>query len=712
MNLLEKIENTEGHYFKQFLKTTDDYTSIISDAYLNPRKIYGKRTAKEALFQELTKQFYTPLNAYADKYIEFYKFNEFETDMVLIEEILKAIIEFKEMKASSTSAAIRKVIDDAFVEQVEKDYIETYKKINGNKKFQIYVSVIVGDVEKLVNNPELLRYFFRESIKTRKTLPIKLFKKYGFCIVTKKYDSEKGYDENWVECDVNVEVSFEKLWRDYDPESYDLGVSIKEASRIPVNNGIHRSGNLRDIIDIETNSGKKKLTFGINNTYAKAYLTHKTTTNNINTISMVAIKHGVPKTFTYIPNNTIINVSKNSVSFMSVFGHVSDGQNNIDSALKIIAICEKRYNKLSKVYLDIIKQLDELGIRSDSQLADYANYIKHNVYVMFSAVSAETEALAKEYAVSKNNTLPVSKVDKVAANAENGEKMPFFTTKFEKLTGRVLEYTKSDDKFLNTTKVKNKLQLNVLLRFSEYYSSKYLNTDVDNPINLFAEAYKLGKESFNADSEKIYQFMNNSLSITEANSIDSVESERYSDAIYATEHKLSATDISDLESVKLSQKLKTLKDEYEIFMSDNTDNIELSVDFPWIQFNKFLEMITDMLNSPKISNLILSTRSKLKTKAMSDNNFKYEVFVMLYLLNKYGKDVIDYKKSEIYTECFEVLSRVMEMHVNCRLSFHAWSRKASMAVEGDDRFSNSAELYKYVCGEDMKRNTEKEKVLG
>lgn len=407
-NLLSLINSNKDHPFN-FLKITNNDHSIIVKTATGPqeRLIY---TPKKKYLEALGREIF--LNTYLREDKEYYieedsdnPDNQFRSDLstkLLYSDGGKQnIIEFKELKHTVNLSDFKIEVDSAF-SQIKNKYIV-------EKDGDIYCSVVIIDVEEIVNNPKKLELFITLSNKQKMEYKdINNFKTYGIYIITKKYCNHiKDFDKKeWFHVPKHFLIDVDEKYKD----SFNIQqkvANIKDAIKFPTFSESEGISNVRDIKDSEKDVRKLNLLSDILETLIESFKT-----NNPDLIN----KYGKEKDIVFIKEETIIKSVKirdqTFYSLTTMNGAVVDGQNSIDCFKIVLEHLENlsflnliENNKTSK---RIDKILKSHKIISDDDRLKFKKFIEYSK-ISIRTTETDTAESAKNIAINKNNTMPVSK---------------------------------------------------------------------------------------------------------------------------------------------------------------------------------------------------------------------------------------------------------------------------------------------------------------
>lgn len=402
-NLLELISKNPEHAFHNVLKINSDYTKITTFCG-KERVVYTK---DKSLLEVLGRQIF--VDTYLKDEKSYYLEEEQEEDgcrsdlltKIFNTEQKQNVIEIKAISSNNISLpSFNTSIDDAF-SQVKNKYLNS----NGDA----FVSVVLLDVEKIVENPMRLEKFKTASEHNKRTGGCTLFKKHGVYIITKKYlKSLNNYeDTTWHDIPKHciIEVNREEKMLDEFRVPQRVA-NIKDAILFPTASSSYGIKNVRDVKDPEEDEKKKDLLISIFKTCLKAFEKKDYTLIN---------KRGKEKDFVYIKNETFIHhhefQQKSIYVLTTMNGAIVDGQNSIDCFKKIMEFlnvkisydkteCPSYYKKLS----EIVNQTRSFSERDYKEFKTFVESIE----ITIKPTPTESVEDAINIAINKNNTMPVT----------------------------------------------------------------------------------------------------------------------------------------------------------------------------------------------------------------------------------------------------------------------------------------------------------------
>lgn len=415
-NLLKQIKNDTTNPLNTKIKINNSFDGIFSFKG-KERSVYGEngRASLENLAREIFVQLY--LAEQKEDYEEEISINDQNERIDLGSNLigknqLLNVIEVKQIGNSDKCkhSTIERSINDAF-NQIKSQYIQ---KQQNEDDLDSFVSVVVMDVEKIINQPANIERF--TSIKNETKVqcvnsenPYQIFKDLGIFIVTKRFNKvtnqflsdENKHDKMWFDIPVNLLVTKSET-QGYNVLSTPyFSAKVIDAVKFPSASTTYGVNNIRDIKDPELSTDKRDLLMSITNTVFEAYSKKQ---------PLIVTKSGKEKDLLYVENETVVK-SKNSeeVAISSLSTAIIDGQNSID-CFRLIRnyLINRIENKVSdKKYEDrILFLLEEYGI--SHEIHKILNFVD-NIIIKLSITSAESPKQAREIAQSKNNSMAITK---------------------------------------------------------------------------------------------------------------------------------------------------------------------------------------------------------------------------------------------------------------------------------------------------------------
>lgn len=516
-NLLALIDSDPHHPFN-FLKISDDFSGIttFSGKGVQPRMVYsGKRNCLEVLAREIF------LNTYLRDDKEYYaeetidsELDSYRSDLVTklhdTNTGKQNIIEFKEVNSDIKASEFHTYIDNAF-SQVKNKYIT-------KKDEDLFVSVVLMDVDKIVKSPINLEKFItmqdKEKIKDQLNKNnTTLFKKFGISIVTKKFVADKNDYSQQVWFHIPKHCLIEVNHAEYD--LFDLPqkvANVKDAIKFPTSSSSYGIKNVRDIKDPVQSDQKKHLLIEIMTTAVESF--------RLNDPSLVN-KYGKEKDFVFIKDESVIKKYKHKdtmyYSLTTMNGAIVDGQNSIDCFKIILEFFDNILNKeikiMPKYYDKMEKILNKNNIDSPEQRSKLKKFIE-DLKITIKTTETDSVKEAVNIAVNKNNTMPVTSNELVISR--NSEQIYIIGNAILEKSNIILGYPKRQYFGVSDNmKESSVIECAELAKSSQVYAeilenqnfpavkvfaykNKMVAANARNAISYFCENYS--KEVYDADS--------------------------------------------------------------------------------------------------------------------------------------------------------------------------------------------------------------------
>lgn len=340
------------------------------------------------------------------------------------------IIEFKNVSVTSINSMndLNQVFDVA-KSQVLNFYLDN------NKVRDCFVSIIITDVEKIVNNPENYGLYF-DTDEEKKASVYNSLKKYGICIKTFRYNKIRGQLEDMHSNYVCSHAIFQitSLNASKKPTLLPNCLTTVTACKVVNAVSIPTKGqnsvgvkNVRDIKSIE-DPEKKKLVHGFMNDLLLEFIEDSTN-------YFAFFNKGKTKDFTYVLPKTIVfnNDKQNGFIVATLDGALIDGQNSVNSFKIILDMISKKmsapetmskperslYARFEKMYA-MINPINTMTL-NENILSKFKVFVE-NQMIKFEILEVATKESAIDYAIAKNNSIPVSKSElchsKIADNIQ------------------------------------------------------------------------------------------------------------------------------------------------------------------------------------------------------------------------------------------------------------------------------------------------------
>lgn len=443
-NLLQKIANPE-HAFNKLIKISEDFTKITTFAG-NERVIYSDKGVQflEALGREIFVQLL--LGAQKIYYTEEYSVedsNRIDLSSKLLgsdSNIIQNISEFKNAKSNINIKNIELILSQA-MEQIYVKYIKDKPQAG----YDFFVSVVIMDVERLVNKPENIEKYLTVSPEEKESEGLKLFEEYGIYVETRKYSEYSKKIENnkrWFELPVYCMFEMMPLNNIFN-ESVKI-VHLSQAPSLPTASSEFGIKNVRDIKDPAIFSSKRSILTSITETTIKAYFAND---------RQIIANSGKEKDFMFVEEDSIYHkkvfdqgIDKGRVQgvLSTLNGAIVDGQNSID-CFKIILDATKdlidngqNYKEQESWYVKLKEDIHQkFPTKSDKE--SFVRFVESS-YIIIKTTQAKNNIEAKEVAIAKNNTMQVGKDELAIAN--NSDRVSIISQELFKKVELIIYYPK------------------------------------------------------------------------------------------------------------------------------------------------------------------------------------------------------------------------------------------------------------------------------
>jgi hypothetical protein len=276
---------------------------------------------------------------------------------------------------------ISKIKLDDRLKQKLKDSIPSNEKItNGFSLFEngSYVSVIVGDIIKILESPENMALFRELEVNQLNKKKEKHYEELGLFIITKKikynetneleFEEEDFFDLSTV---TRFELKDKTLSNCSSIKEKVIVSNLLESIKLPTYSKVGGIQNVRRVYNPERDEEKQSLVNSILGTLLLNLKENESPDSEKESLYPWMSNEGKKKDFNFVKNETIINdINKNSFFVSSVNSSLIDGQNSIDSVNIIInffkLIEEHKWN-----YVDI-----EEAIKKSNYKKTYASMLK------------------------------------------------------------------------------------------------------------------------------------------------------------------------------------------------------------------------------------------------------------------------------------------------------------------------------------------------
>lgn len=400
IEIINKIKNKENA-LSEIITFTEDGNNIINfEGKL--KKIIGEsgRVQLEEIAREIIMQ--TFLKNEKSYYSTECNHGEYRSDLIAyLDKDISNIVEVKETSELSPEK-ILKMSADGF-NQLQFLYIKEFNN-------DCFGSIVILNVGKLAENPELISKYHNLSPDNKKDAS-EVFNKYGIYIETRRYDCMKKKFLNKVDSNLAVHADFKiKANSSFlKSKTNKIYCEISNALKLPTTStNSYGFKNVRDIRDPNISSDKADIVLDILNTTIKAFE---------NKDSQIITSAGKDKDFLISEDDSISYMTEypeyTHLTICTLNGAIIDGQNSIDGFRWIIETVEK---VLKNFNLDDRKLVGFEKIIYDNLDFNKDNMEKYLIFLKKAELGINLETTkdinsAKERAISKNNTMQVSKAE-------------------------------------------------------------------------------------------------------------------------------------------------------------------------------------------------------------------------------------------------------------------------------------------------------------
>jgi hypothetical protein len=391
-NLLKEIKDNPDNPLNKILKISDDCRSIYSFDRNQKRLIIQENG--NVNIEEIARELTAHLGLKEQKgYYEIEKeYGDSKNRADLTGRIGNNICVIIENKVENES-----VSKDKFKTTIGSAFVQMQKYINYVNDNEVFGTVVIIDVYKILQNPENFEKFSAVKTIEKQEKQYDIFKKFGICIETRHFITSSG------EHSPNVVFHFPSISvLSAGGEKIKTGHVLMMATKSSPE-GIR---NIRNNISI-SNIKKRTLVKSILSSLLEAYHNNKNKKQFIN-----GSKH---KVFVYIAGNTIRekNPLKN-VIIVSTEGAMVDGQNSTD-AIRIIlkAINRVKTEKLTKLNSECLEReirntLKKNKIIINLELDSFVSFI-NSLDFKIEVVETDNRDEAIKIALAQNTSVEVEK---------------------------------------------------------------------------------------------------------------------------------------------------------------------------------------------------------------------------------------------------------------------------------------------------------------
>lgn len=400
IEIVNKIKNKDN-VLSEIIKFTDDGNQILNfEGKLKTiigesGRVQLEEIAREIIMQTFLKNeksYYSTEN-YHDNY---------RSDLIAyIEKDISNIIEVKESNNLSHEKLLQ-LTSNSF-NQIQSLYT------NGIEN-DCFASIVIMNIDKIATNPELISKFHNLS-PDRKKDSSEVFNKYGIYIETKRYDCMNKKFINKIDSNLAVHADFKIRANSsfLKSKTNKIYCEISNALKLPTTStNSYGFKNVRDIRDPNISNDKADIVLDILNTSIKAFKKKD---------SQIITSAGKDKDFLIAEDDSIAYMydykEYTQLTICTLNGAIIDGQNSIDGFRWIIETVEKvlqNFNLSDKKLKGFEKTIyDNLDFNKDN-MEKYLIFLKKSELGINLETTIDIDS-AKERAVSKNNTMQVSKAE-------------------------------------------------------------------------------------------------------------------------------------------------------------------------------------------------------------------------------------------------------------------------------------------------------------
>lgn len=655
-NLLESIKNDKKHPFNNILSISDDFKTIqskIRDKQITiygDNKFFGEELAREIFLLTNNR---TKINL-KDYILENIDENGNRPDVIFKKNInnqnkIFGIQEYKNIDITNVKKEnLEKIKNDAF-NQIKDKYI--HGLILDNKQdVDIYTSVILTDIQKIIENPNIIDLF--NNYVGEFLSPFEYLSYFGIYVENRIYSiSKKEFTKTTYH---NIPIV--EKWNRINPKDLKIGNNfiftrfVDDAYYTITSTSAMGVSNVRERINPLESSTKKTLSLNILKTLLKGYFDKKNT--------KIMNIHGEAKTFIFLEKETITYYSDNELYITTTNGALINGQQSTHVPHILIEFINKKNETCSKNELKFKNNIDDIlsknNIKTENEKNELIEFIKQCSF-NYQIESIDTEENIRDIAISRNTSLPVNKIENLMATIY-GAKYKFLSNKINEKIKILFPYPNSSKKYTkisnsNTTimevpiiysylkdfdKKNEKNENFIIFKSLNYNPLKYFEKDMEKPINTVINA-------------KIHQ--NKDLE-TKKNELNLIE------------EKIKELDELNLKNEVIKNRIEELLQEKEN-LKVNINEIENNlVKFFIIKEDK----LNDILNYIKKYEFVFSIITNLideEKKKILDKDFKSLIFLILKSISKkINRKIIDLDEEILKEEVAKFIDNILDIKLN------------------------------------------------
>lgn len=652
MNLLQILSNSQ-HLLHNTVEIIDNENILSSfngqkiNIYAD-EKVFHESLAREIIFSTLLLQ--------EKKYYKIEHTLENSKRIDAIAEpygqgITTSVLEFKNVSSDSLKSVndLNQVIDVA-----KSQILNFYLK--DNRINDCFVSVIVTDIVKIIKSPNDYSLYF-ETDQEKKAAMLNSLKKYGICIKTYKYNKIRGVLEdmksNHVCCHALLDIislnSMKKKTLLPDSLTTTIACSIKNAINLPTKS--YNSVGVKNVREVKAleETNKKKLVNELMSGLLSDFIRDSSD-------GFAFFDKGKTKDFTYVIPKTLVFNNKQGNAFIvaTLDGALIDGQNSINCFKIIIDMIDKKINVpklLTKAEKTLYRNFEKMYMKTNhiktmtinenilSKIKEFAE----NQMLKIEIVEVENKEQAINYAIAKNNSMPVSKSELCCSKMLDD--IQLLSYQFAEAYIDLIHSKKNKPD--NIMDHRDKITFEKVMKLLHLEMNMKLEKS-----NIFKVAYRLNS-SFNNNEFKTVQkkYLVRKLNLTdiEKKSLDNIEDEirELSNSIEREKEKIKEANddflggylneegrdrrynIINTKIETFSEKIKCLKENREAYVSYGFNNINeiIKISRFYIDFSKIIKKVETENDKDLIS------------QYFNINEYWHDI-VYIYVVKKYK----DYKK--------------------------------------------------------------------
>lgn len=656
-NLLEYIKNDKKHPFNNILSINDDLKTINSQikdkkiTIYSEDRFFGEELAREIFLLTNDR---TKINL-KDYILENKDENGNRTDVIFKKTIKnKSVIfgiqEYKNVDLNSytkKSGEIDKIKNDAF-NQIKDKYIQGLISEN-QQDVDIYTSVILIDIQKIIEKPNLIDLF--NNYIGEKMTPFESLSSFGIYIENKIYSI---YKKEFIKTTYHNIPVVEK-WDRQNPKELKIGNnfiftrSVEDSYFTITSTSAMGVSNVRERINPFFSLSKKNLTFDFLNTFIKGFKD-----NNIKIMNV----HSEVKTFIFLEQVTITFYTDDELYITTTNGALINGQQSTHVPYFLITLINKKNEDCSKNELKFKKEIEEIlnknNIKTENEKIEFINYIKKCSF-NYQIESIITEENIRDIAISRNTSLPVSKLENLMANIY-GAKYKFLSYKINEKIQILYSYPNSSKKY---TKLSNSNTSIMEVPFIYSYLKDFDKKSIEDNFLIFKSLNFNSLKEFEKDkTNKIINTIINA-KFSKSDNLNSKQTE-----LKKLEEKIELLEDMNQKTEEINVKINTLKDEKNS-LNINIREIENNLVKNFSIDTNNLDKIINYLDKYELVYDILNQFLDEKKQKILDKDFKSLIFLILKSISKKRNVKINTLNEELLKkEVINFINNLLEIKLN------------------------------------------------